>query len=92
MNVLIIAYTPSSATIANQIAENIHGCVHIIQAPKSRQDYWSFLTTKAAEFGADYIIEASANSKYYFKYRNVNDLFYAHEAIAAEDANFIAAN
>ena len=92
MNVLIIAYSKQSLPIANEIAEAINGCIHIVQAPQSRQDYWQFLTAKAAEFGADYVIEVSANSKYHFRYRNVHDLFHAHEATSLQDADFITAD
>lgn len=92
MNVLIIAYTPQSTPIAYEVAEAINGCIYVTQAPPLRQDYWAFLTAKATEFGADYVIEVSANSKYHFRYRNVRDLFHAYEATCIEDANFITAD
>lgn len=83
MNVLIITYNPTEQTriAAHQFAETTDGCVHIVQAPPDRTKYWSFLTSKAADFGADYIIELGPNpTKNGHTIRYVNDIFNAHKA------------
>lgn len=78
MKVLIIEYSKQSIPIANNIANTINGCVYIRKAPQSRKAYWEFLTSEAAEFKADYVIEVSAKSKHRYRYRNVHDIFRAH--------------